>query len=250
MKIQILSDIHNEFSVLPIPHTNADVVILAGDIHLGNRGIDWAQQFEKPVIYVMGNHEYYQGHLETINQRIKAASVGTNVYLLDDDEVVIQGVRFVGGTLWTDFELFGQARSPLAMMDARMKMNDFKLIQYGPDCRRLQPEDTTELFKSTVLRLQESLAKPFSGETVVVTHHAPSIQSVHPRYLHDVLTPAFASDLEALMGDPVSLWVHGHVHNSNDYEVNGTRVVSNPRGYQQEGPPENAMFNSELVVEV
>jgi predicted phosphodiesterase len=115
MKIQILSDVHNEFSVLPIAHTNADVVILAGDIHLGNRGIDWAQQFEKPVIYVPGNHEYYNGHLETVNQRIKEAAVGTNVYILDGgDELVIQGVRFLGGTLWTDFALFGQARSPLA----------------------------------------------------------------------------------------------------------------------------------------
>lgn len=252
MKIQILSDIHNEFSVLPIPHTDADVVILAGDIHLGNRGIDWAQQFEKPVIYVMGNHEYYHGHLETVNQRIKEAAVGTNVYILDDDEVVIQGVRFIGGTLWTDFNLFGVAKAPFAMLDARMRMNDYSVIQYGPDSRRLQPEETVEMFESTVKQLKEGLCKPFKGKTVVVTHHAPSNRSVHPRYQHDALSPGFASELDYLMGEPVSLWVHGHVRNSNDYCINGTRVVSNPRGYQPEdaSSSENPEFDPTFVVEI
>jgi Icc-related predicted phosphoesterase len=131
-------------------------------------------------------------------------------------------------------------------------MNDFKFIQHGNDHRRLQPEDTTLLFESTLLHLKESLKKTYTGKTVVLTHHAPSIQSVSERYIHDVLTPAFASNLEALMDKSISLWVHGHVHNSNDYIVNGTRVVSNPRGYQPEGSdfPENPEFEAYLVVEI
>ncbi len=168
------------------------MVILAGDIHVGNRGIEWALQFDKPVIYVLGNHEYYKGHMETVNQRIKAAAVGTNVYILDNDEVVIQGVRFVGGTLWTDFNLFGTANAPFAMMDARMRMNDYGVIQIGPEHRRLLPEDTLALYLETVSYLDECLRKPLSGKTVVVTHHAPSIQSVASRYRHDMLSPGFA----------------------------------------------------------
>jgi hypothetical protein len=238
------------FSILPVPKTDADVVVLAGDIHLGNKAIDWAQQFDKPVIYLMGNHEYYKGHLETVNQRIKEAAVGTNVYILDDDQVVLQGVRFIGGTLWTDFDLFGDAT--VAKLQAQDAMNDYRLIRTGPGYRRLKPNDTQLMFEKSVALLQKRLAEPFPGKTVVVTHHAPSIHSVHPIYLNDKLTPAFASNLEYLMGPPISLWVHGHVHHSNDYMLNGTRVVSNPRGYHYKDDrlPENPKFWPDLVVEI
>lgn len=187
-----------------------------------------------------------------MNQRIKEAVVGTNVYILDDDEVVIQGVRFLGGTLWSDFKLFGEANAEFARLDAQAAMNDYRLIRYGSDYRSLQPLDTQKMFTDTVSFLKKKLAEPFSGKTVVVTHHAPSLQSVHPIYKHDRLTPAFASDLESLMGTPITLWVHGHVHNSNDYVVNGTRVISNPRGYHPEGNsiPENPDFKADLVIEI
>jgi Icc-related predicted phosphoesterase len=252
MKFNIMSDVHNEFSVLPIPQTEADVVILAGDIHLGNRAIDWAQQFEKPIIYVMGNHEYYKGHFETVNQRIKEAAVGTNINVLDNDEVVIQGVRFIGGTLWTDFNLFGESRAEFAKLDANQSMSDYRIIRVGPNYRRLHPRDTIYLHEKTVSFLKAALDKPFSGKTVVVTHHAPSKRSVHPRYEFDSLTPAYASDLEAFMSEKIVLWVHGHMHNSNDYVLNGTRIVSNPRGYQYSDDklPENRDFKPDLIVEI
>jgi predicted phosphodiesterase len=248
MRIQILSDIHNEFSVLPVPRTDADVVILAGDIDLEDRAIAWAGQFDKPVIYLTGNHEYYKGHYQTVNQRIKEAVTDTDVHFLNDEVAVIQGVRFIGTTLWTDFDLFGD--SNIAKLHAQDAMNDYRLIRYGPDYRRLRPSDTHMLFDNARAFLRDRLDEPFEGKTVIVTHHAPSIQSVQPIYKQDRLTPSFASDLEYLMGEPVSLWVHGHVHNSNDYCINGTRVVSNPRGYQRNGPCENPEFNPELVVEV
>ena len=107
MKLQILSDIHNEFSVLPIPHTNADVVILAGDIDIKNRAIEWAKQFEKPVLYVLGNHEFYGEQFQKIREATRELTQGTNVHFLDDEEVVINGIRFLGGILWTDFKLYG-----------------------------------------------------------------------------------------------------------------------------------------------
>lgn len=87
---------------------------------------------------------------------------------------------------------------------------------------------------------------------MVVTHHAPSFQSIAPMYRQDSLTPAFASNLDYLMGEPICLWIHGHVHHSNDYEINGTRIVSNPRGYQLKGDtfPENQDFKPDLVIEI
>lgn len=96
MKLNILSDVHNEFSVLPILHTDADVVILAGDIDLDARAIEWAKGFDKQVVYLPGNHEYYKGHLETVDQRIRDAAAGTNVSILDG-ELIIDNVRFLGG---------------------------------------------------------------------------------------------------------------------------------------------------------
>jgi len=252
MKLQILSDIHNEFSVLPIPHTNADVVILAGDIDIKNRAIEWAKQFEKPVLYVLGNHEFYGEHFQKIRETTRKLTQGTNIHFLDDEEVVINGIRFLGGILWTDFKLYGSFRAEHAKLDAQLSMNDYKTIRFGPNYRRLLPLDTLQMHEKTVSFLKEQLVQPFDGKTVVITHHAPSMLSVAPQYKNDKLSPSFASDLEHIMGEPVVLWVHGHVHNYNDYEVNGTRVVSNPRGYQykNEPMPENSEFKADFVIEV
>jgi Icc-related predicted phosphoesterase len=109
-------------------------------------------------------------------------------------------------------------------------MTDFSIIQNNS--QRFTPEDVIRLHTASREWLAATLAEPFDGRTVVVTHHAPSSQSVHQRYASDLLTPAFASNLESLMdGDGVALWIHGHMHESYDYEAYGTRVVCNPRGY-------------------
>lgn len=252
MKIQILSDIHNEFSRLSIPETDADVVILAGDIDVKLRAIPWALEFNKPVLYVLGNHECYSMQLESVKAKTRAQTLGTNIHFLDDEEIVIDGVRFLGGTLWSDFQLFGSSQAEFAMLEAQFGMSDYQVIRIGPYFRRLQPQDTLELHLKTVDFLTSQIFQPFEGKTVVITHHAPSVQSVHERYLQDKLTPAFASNLEHLMGESVNLWVHGHVHHCNDYVLNGTRVVSNPRGYQSQGQlhPENSGFDPSYILEI
>lgn len=220
-------------------------------INLDARAIEWAKGFEKPVIYLPGYHEYYKGHFETVDQRIRAAAVGTNVLILDG-ELVIDNVRFLGGTLWTDFKLFSEAQAEFAKLDAQARMNDYRLVRTGPGYRKLNPNDTQMIFHKTVAQLEKCLKEPFPGKTVVVTHHAPSFQSIAPMHRQDSLTPAFASNLDYLLGEPISLWVHGHVHHSNDYEINGTRIVSNPRGYQLKSDafPENRDFKSDLVIEI
>lgn len=252
MKLQILSDVHNEFSILPVPHTDADVVILAGDIDIKNRAIEWAKQFEKPVLYVLGNHEFYGEQFQKISENTQELTQGTNIHFMNDKEVVINGVRFLGGILWTDFELYGSFRAEYAKLDSQLSMNDYKTIHFGPNYRRLLPSDTLQMHQKTVSFLKEKLVQPFDGKTVIITHHAPSPQSIAPQYKGDKLSPCFASDLEYLMGESVVLWAHGHVHNSNDYKVNGTRVVSNPRGYHYKGAPmpENSEFKADLVIQV
>jgi Icc-related predicted phosphoesterase len=247
MKLHILNDLHIEFEDFEPPVTDADVVILAGDIGVGMEGLRWAEtRFpDKPVIYVPGNHEFYYHDL-ALTEGLKAQSP-EHIHVLNDDQVVINGVRFLGSILWTDFTLFGEADRFFAMQRARRQMTDFSIIQHNG--RRFTPEDAISLHAACRDWLAVKLSEPFDGKTVVVTHHAPSSQSVHPRYASDLLTPAFASNLEMLMdGDLPALWVHGHMHESYDYEIHGTRVVCNPRGYAPAAL--NPDFRPDLVMKV
>jgi hypothetical protein len=170
-----------------------------------------------------------------------------HIHVLNDDPVIIDGVRFLGSILWTDFALFGEADKFLAMQAARQRMTDFSIIQnHG---QPFTPEDAIQLHTASCDWLAAMLAEPFDGKTVVVTHHAPSSQSVHSRYARDLLTPAFASNLENLMdGDRAALWIHGHMHESFDYEVYGTRVICNPRGYAPNAL--NPDFRSDWIVDI
>ncbi len=247
MKLHILNDLHIEFEDFAPPVTDADVVILAGDIGVGVEGLRWAKERfpDRSVIYVPGNHEFYHHDLALIDE-LKAQSL-EHIHVLNDGQVVIDGVRFLGSVLWTDFCLFGEADKFFAMQQARQQMTDFSIIQNGG--RRFTPEDAIRLHAASREWLTTMLGKPFDGKTVVVTHHAPSSQSVHPRYTNDLLTSAFASNLENLMdGDRSALWVHGHMHESYAYAIYGTRVVCNPRGYAPDAL--NPDFRPDWVMEV
>ena len=257
MKLHILSDLHNEFSKFVPPKTEADVVVLAGDIDNHRSGVYWAAAtFDKPVIYIAGNHEYYHDNTQTLPAELRAAAEGSEVQVLDNDVTVINGVRFIGSTLWTDFKLGSSNAWEVeeSKYDVANMMNDFNLISYGG--RRLLPRDTQVFFAEAVSFIERELATPFDGKTVVVTHHAPSPKSIHQRYAGNAINPAFCSDLEYLMSGPTApaLWIHGHTHVAFDYVVGGcTRVVANPRGYTSrhvsEGQ-ENEFFEAGLVVEV
>lgn len=247
MKLHILNDLHIEFEDFAPPATDADVVILAGDIGVGVQGLRWAKERfpDKPVIYVPGNHEFYHHDIALIDEL--KAEAPDNIHILDDDQVVVDGVRFLGSILWTDFRLFGEADKFFAMQQARRQMTDFSIIRNQGQC--FTPEDAIKLHEASRDWLAAMLTEPFDGKTVVVTHHAPSSRSVHPRYARDLLTPAFASNLENLMdGNRVALWIHGHTHDSFDYEVYDTRVVCNPRGYSPEEL--NPGFRPDWVLEV
>jgi len=253
MKLNILSDLHLNCGALEIPCNDADVVILAGDIARPQEAVSWALGFAKPVLYVPGNHEYYGGSIAGAADELKQLCAGTNIRFLDNDQVIIKGVRYLGSTLWTDFMLWtdGEQRS-LAMQEAQRFMRDFSIIHVDEPVPRLfTPDDAAALCRADARWLESRLAEPHAGPTVVITHHAPSRQSIHSRFAGSLLNGCFVSDLQHLAdGQRAQLWVHGHTHDSFDYLLNGTRVVCNPRGYAKEGVNENPLFDSNYVVQV
>jgi predicted phosphodiesterase len=269
MRITVLSDLHLEFRRCGFvaPDVDADVVVLAGDIHQGPQGIAWARESYpgRPVVYVAGNHEFYGEDWVQLPLRLNEAAASGTVHFLEDGQVELLGVRFIGATLWTDFELFGQARVQDALVAAEAMLFDFRCIghdlvattrsgaAHGSQERSLlRAAETIERHRASVGALQKLLEVPFDGPTVVVSHHAPSPRSVAPRYGADLVSAAFASDLESLIEhyEP-DLWIHGHTHDSFDYQLGRTRVVCNPRGYvSSQGNLENSRFDPELIIEI
>lgn len=253
MKINILSDLHLGFGAFDRPVNDADVVILAGDISRPREAAAWALRFDKPVLYVLGNHEFYGSSIDGAASELKRLCAGTNVHVLDSGEIVIGCVRFLGTTLWTDFELFRRGEEKAAAMaEARRLIRDFSTIRRVDTAdAAFCPEDSASLFRDQADWLDQRLAKAHAGPTVVITHHAPSRKSIHRRFADSLLNACFVSDAEHLLGaDRVQLWLHGHTHDSFDYVVNGTRVVCNPRGYVKAGVNENPFFDPDLIIEV
>jgi len=254
MKLHILSDLHLGVQGMEHPQTDADLVILAGDLARPQAAITWAQGFGKPVLYVPGNHEFYGSSLTQTVRTLQDLCAGTSVQLLDNRSLVLQGVRFIGSTLWSDFRIAGDGQARIdAMEQAKRFMYDFQRVRItdAPDAPLFTPEDSATLFDANVQWLAQELAQPFDGPTVVITHHAPSPRSIHPRFAGSPLNTIFVSDAEALVATSgARLWIHGHTHDSYDYPVGATRVLCNPRGYAKEGVAENAAFDARLVVQV
>ncbi len=250
MKLNVLSDLHLSQAELPIPDADADLVVLAGDIARPARAIAWASRIPRPVLYVAGNHEFYGGTLEGTAAELKRLAAGTNVRVLDCEEARIDGVRFLGATLWTDFGIAGEGEArAAAVREAERFMRDFSVVRIGE--ARFTPEASAALFAEHAAWLEARLAEPHAGATVVITHHAPSPKSIHSRFAGSPLNACFVSDAERLLdGRRAQLWIHGHTHDSFDYEVNGTRVLCNPRGYAKDGVNENPAFDAGLQVEI
>jgi Icc-related predicted phosphoesterase len=244
VKIHVLSDIHQEFGPLRIPPVDCDVVVLAGDVNLGQYPLVDIEPLSRryPIIFVLGNHEFYNNDLDkTISYW--ASCVWKNIIVLENEVAIIKGVRFIGATLWTDMN-----RGDKEAMDAaRTGMNDYRIVKLGS--RTLTPEDTIERFTVSKAFIQQELERPFEGKTVVVTHHLPSYKSIAPPFADDPLNPCFASDLEDLIKEHrPTLWIHGHTHSSVDYNIGETRVICNPRGYA--GREVNPAFRKDFVIEI
>lgn len=260
MKIWLMSDMHVDINhnlrpfSLPDPRPDHDVVVIAGDIRANMvKGVRWIANngFDRPVLYVAGNHEFYGRTIDVEIGKAKAeAAPYPHIHVMENDTVTIGGVRFIGATLWTDYRLMREDNQRWAMDAAEQGMNDHRYIrvaakQYG----RFKPYDALKLHEESrdYIRVQ-LLDIPFDGRKVVVTHHAPSIRSIGPRFSMsgDLLNCAYASHLDDLV-DRCALWVHGHTHVNVDYTRGDGRVVTNQRGYNNGS--DNG-FDPAFVVEV
>jgi len=252
VKLHVVSDLHLSVAGFDLPETAADVIVLAGDIARPPEACAWAKRLGKPVIYVAGNHEFYGGSIDGTIAALRAHSANMAIHLLEADELIVDGVRFLGTTLWSDFSIVDKAERAQAEELAVAMIRDFSRIRADSSAERsFSPTDSTELFHRSAAWLRRKLDEPFDGPSVVITHHAPSRRSIHPRFAGSPLNACFVSDAERLMGgDRVALWIHGHTHDSFDYSVEGTRVLCNPRGYAKDGVNENAAFDPGLVVQI
>lgn len=253
MKIRYMSDLHNEFyryenkhgrskyDKYQIQQTKDDsetTLILAGDIDVSKfvkYSLESYSQRFKYVIYVAGNHDYWNEnlnkHIPKLKEMINYFGVD-NVHILEKSSITLDGVTFVGGTLWTDFG----KQNPLAMMDASNIMADYRKIRFGPQYKKLRPSHLlSEHIECTQAILKVAEQNP--EKLVVVTHHAPSYMSMDPMFSHSTISNMYYySELtELLEHDKITHWIHGHTHCAQDYVLHGCRVMCNPCGYIGEG---------------
>jgi predicted phosphodiesterase len=266
MRLRVLSDLHiRDHGPPALPRRGADppadAVLIAGDVHRGTDAIRWLRAAfpERPVVYVAGNHESYDGYLDATLASLRRAAdplpganaeapVPNGVYFLERNELTIGSLRILGCTFWTDFNLFAGKRAR-AMRACRANVDDYRRIHLLRARRALRPRDTARIHQTSVRWLRNRLAAPPPGvrATVVLTHHAPAPRSVDPRYADSFTSAAFVARQERLVeASGATLWVHGHVHASFDYRIGDTRVLANPQGHGDENPA----FRPGLVVEV
>ncbi len=245
MKLRILSDLHLEFGPFDYVRGGEDVLILAGDIGLGVAGMKWIKSIDHPnTIMIAGNHEFYKHDINETLRNLKSESTDI-ISFVENDIIIIDDVRFICATLWTDYNLYGSIVK--SKMICQLGINDHRLIRKGNYV--FSPDDAEIIYKTSQSFIEKSLRDNFDGRTIVITHHLPSEISINPMYSKDELNPAYASNLDYLFYDyKIDLWIHGHTHSSCDYMLDKTRVVCNPRGYVGHGL--NPDFNPNLIVEI
>ena len=267
MKIAVCSDIHLEFGTISLENTEgADVLILGGDICVAKdlnkrdeyalmdrfgRSEAWHTFFQEccarfpHVIYIVGNHEHYHGDFrDTITHLRDRLGYLVNLHILDKQMVQLNGVSFIGGTLWTDMN----NEDPITLMHMTGMMNDFRCVmnsnrvvnfknhegKFATRIAKFSPDDAVVDHKEMLDYIRVMIEGKFDQKFVVVGHHAPSKQSTHPRYADEVImNGGYSSELsEFIMDHPqIKLWTHGHTHEDFDYMIGSTRIVCNPRGY-------------------
>jgi len=225
VRINYFSDIHLEFGALEAPDNDADIIIAAGDIGVSTQGVEWLKTFNKPVVYIAGNHEFYTHEYQQTLQLIRKRCAGSNVHFLENDCFIFQGVRFLGCTLWAD--LFVEGDKTAAALGKTL--NDFRRIKFAE--RPFDAVQFSQLHQNSKTWLEQELAQPYSGKTVVVTHHAPSLWSWNDT-AYALKKLAYCNDMKPLLHEyEIAAWFHGHVHCQIDYRIAGARILCNPRGY-------------------
>lgn len=244
MKLQIASDLHlhNNFLIgenFFIP--TADTLILAGDVCQSRQIFSLLPVFKrisetwKTVLYVPGNHEFYNGSIDkNVNGSVAVLKEYLrdfrNIHVMDNEFIDIENITFIGSTLWSDL-----SKSDVkCIMDSQSQMNDYELIY--KKFKKVTAIDTLKLFRKNVKFIKETLSRIITDKIVVITHHAPSLKSISPKFHNSPINGAFVSDLEYIItsDDRIKLWCHGHTHFDKDYYVEQCRIICHPKGYNQE----------------
>ncbi|MSR14311.1 MAG: metallophosphoesterase [Gammaproteobacteria bacterium] len=273
MKIQLLSDLHLEVdpSFVPVPALDAEVLVLAGDIGAASDtpmaqhgAADWCltrfapglRHWPVPVLYLPGNHEYDGQDFDACRAELRDLVEALGMHWLERDSVVLRDTRFIGTTLWSDYDCFADQPSyvPGSMThNLRIREKCFRAANFYLEKAATYRDG--RLFDAQAMRdealicqrwLRAALAEPFMGKTVVVTHFAPSLKSHDPRYGLTPGTAGFCNALDDLVPN-ADLWLHGHLHCPSDYRIGRCRVVANPLGYAEQD--EQKLFAPALVIE-
>lgn len=241
MKVQVLSDLHLEFHrdggvefVDSLPTPECDCVVIAGDLTNAKglaRSVDLVcKKFDKPIVYVTGNHEYYTADRETVEAILVEAEIrNDNFHWLSNGVVVINGQRFIGAPLW-------YRPIPPEKNHLKMSMNDGRMIRGFENWVHIENAMSIDFFRDCI-----------EENDVVVTHYLPSNLCVAPCYQNNPLNIFFVCEMDDIIkSSKPKVWIHGHTHESIKRVIDSTRIVCNPAGYLGE----NAFFKPGLVIEV
>lgn len=239
----IMSDLHLESACkwdLPAPESRPsfDVMIVAGDLTTKMyRGVKWLRERiqDKPVLYIAGNHESYGTDWNITVEKARAAAVGTNIHVLQNDSLVLHDpaercdVIFAGTTLWTDFKLFEDQQS--AMVHASERMNDYRKIRKNNYQLRLRPSDTLNANKMAREFLANIVHARTTQKICVVSHHGPAPATAKLGTENDLISSAYVNGEHAELLNGIDIWIYGHTHETRDFTIAGTRIVTNAKGY-------------------
>lgn len=252
-KILILDDLHFEYEdgdekLFPKIEDEYDIAILAGDISTRDRGVQWAMDyFQCPVVYVPGNHEFWSTNIINHRKKLQEITENSHIHVLDNREVIIHGIRFLGSTLWTDFSAWHDphAASIAAGRGKHFYENgskDFRKIT-SVGYRKLLPYEMIKMAQENKNWLLQKFLEPFDGPTIVVSHHPPSLKSLKQGKANDILDATDANDWDdVVIKSNAVAWIHGHTHHSNHYKIGNTEIISNPMGGLAFGKPFNPDF--------
>ena len=282
MKIRILNDIHLEWYNYTLTNpTNADVLVLSGDIMLAHpfhdypygsipvwddeneygptqtlairfrRFLETASRLFKHVVYVAGNHEFYHGKFHGgIDDLKNECNHYSNIHYLENEYVMIDGYKFIGCTLWTDLNNY----HPLTEYIVKDCMADYKVIKNDhAGYRKLLPKDTVLRHEKSVDFIKKELAYSTKDKVIICTHHAPSFQSIDEKHIYEKeMNGAYCSKLEDIILDNTNilLWTHGHIHAHKNYMIGETNIICNPRGYMSDNKQEYTGWDEFLTVEI
>jgi len=264
MKVQVLSDLHNEFikqSSKPsiefkskdwigsIPDTDAELIVLAGDIDIGTKGVKWAvkesNRLNLPIVYVGGNHEFYNREYYSTLKQMRDVCKDTNVHFLERNEIIIENIRILGCTLWTNYEVVPNQDTRQVMNECSHALNDHRLIRIAGQ-GYFSPLNARKINYESVKWLEGKLNDEADLTTLVVTHHGPSTLCQHKDYKVSAISGAFHSDLDDLVSK-ADYWIYGHTHSNLDVMVGKCRLISNQPGYPDEDVDD---FDATKIIEL